>query len=402
MKKRGKAKPEKPAPRSSGQGPSPQSAPTSTSEWLEQLRPSRRADESKENNSNRHDSKEADPEPAAGSESSSDTLPASAVDDPLADTTALNRTQPRHNLDPALSLYYYRQKHLTTNGITYEWGLCPLPGEVEQVWDMVRSTTTYSTIQPRDKELKANMEVLNKLQVQGSWNHQFRDVAKGVGLLPHTAMLHKLGLKNIGLAENMPFDESIIPKYTRQEDQMIPNPSGTIVYGLEDRPGLFSHQETEMANALKFKRGLFSPHANISFPFFVAVVKDQDSMFACTNESLAAASGCVDIINYLNLRQSYGSEQFIDEPVTNAVFSLVMDELTATLQVTWSDHESMYYFHTKILQRFSLWEEKSYLDLWRCVHNIMRWGAGERFDEINTALRVAVLQEMKKGSMRYM
>lgn len=288
-------------------------------------------------------------------------------------------------------MHDYRQTHLIPNGVIYEPDGVLLPAHIAALWRTIKTPREVSADEPKGKTLQENMEVLEKLQVEGAWGRQLRDVAMGVGLLPHTVMLHRLGLEELGLAEDMPFDQSIIPKSSWYENQDIPIPRTAVVYGLKDCPKSSRKHDVQIRNSLEPVGGLFSPYCNISFPFFVAAVEgwglDQESLYTCFNQSLGAATSCVKIIDNLNKQvEDSPHMQIGGDPVDNTIFSLVMDQLTATLQVSWSQDGKKYY--TKILERFCLWEERGYVSLWRCVQGILRWGAGDRLSEIRKVLKM--------------
>ncbi|KAK7943515.1 uncharacterized protein PG986_012628 [Apiospora aurea] len=203
-------------------------------------------------------------------------------------------------------------------------------------------------------------------------------------LFPENDNIMELGLR---LQGGMPFKRTYLPGGYAPNPVSEPVPDLAYGYTLQKRHRLFTGTQMIASEAMDPSQGQPGNY-DLCFPFLIIECKVDAATKGCLkveeNQCLGASAACVSIINRLNSLLELKREGA--EKVRNTIFSIAVNQDVVRLYVSWMGNDDIYYM--KRICLIDLWLESGRRDLARYAENIMDWGKGARFEDIQRALDI--------------
>ncbi|KAK8044213.1 hypothetical protein PG993_004237 [Apiospora rasikravindrae] len=289
----------------------------------------------------------------------------------------------------------YRGDYLQKNNIYFV-----LPEDAETAlpdWAAKDCDEILSAPSPARRHSAMNVEGLQDMQ-RGDADVREVDILRWLekNLFPDDDDIRKLGLRLIGC---MPFKRAYLPGGDAPNPVSEPVPDLTYGYTLKETCVPFTSTQLTASKAMDPERGK-PGSSDLAFPFLIVEGKVDAPKKSCLkvgeNQCLGASATCVSIINRLNsllLLKCEGAKK-----VRSAIFSIAVNQDVARLYVSWMGDDDIYYM--KRICLVDLWLEAGRRDLARYAANIMDWGSGTRFKDIQRALDIISDEGRKTSSVK--
>ncbi|KAK5626530.1 hypothetical protein RRF57_002245 [Xylaria bambusicola] len=268
----------------------------------------------------------------------------------------------------------YRWQNLADNNIYLHHPCDPLPEHIVNLIKMIRQGRDLTSLSLDD--LKKD---------RGLYDLQLGATEPEVEWYLRQNMFPRTGPQDILMrALRQPMVRQLVPNAGFKSKVSTPVPD--ILYGYNFTKAFVNKRRQLLASGVAI---MPANHQGVIYPFFVVEFKGETcgsgSLWAATNQCLGGTASCVNCSEFLN-RQLRESRSIDDkcEPLDTAAFSVATNGTEARLHVSWKDNEQGY--PMAIVDSFLLQRPEDFLELRKCVLNIIDWGMGKRLDNIRAYL----------------
>ncbi|KAI0505752.1 hypothetical protein F5B22DRAFT_495813 [Xylaria bambusicola] len=268
----------------------------------------------------------------------------------------------------------YRWQNLADNNIYLHHPCDPLPEHIVKLIKMIRQDHGSTSLSLDD--LKKD---------RGLYDLQLGATEPEVELYLRQNMFPRPGPRDILMrALRQPMVRQLVPNAGFKSKVSTPVPD--ILYGYNFAKAFVNKRSQLLASGVAV---IPANHQGVIYPFFVVEFKGETcgsgSLWAATNQCLGGSASCVNCSEFLN-RQLRESRSISDkcEPMDTAAFSVATNGTEARLHVSWKDNEQGY--SMAIVDSFLLQRPEDFLELRKCVLNIIDWGMGKRLEHIRAHL----------------